>query len=50
VSAYVNASFYQEHERAEANRENTFQIDPYTLVDAAGRPRQILFTISVGIK
>ena len=67
----------------EANRENTFKIDPYTLVDAAvtwrngplratlaarnlfneeyywnadgetadpGRPRQILFTISVGIK
>ena len=67
----------------EANRENTFKIDPYTLVDAAvtwrhgplratlaarnlfneeyywnadgetadpGRPRQILFTISVGLK
>jgi outer membrane receptor for ferric coprogen and ferric-rhodotorulic acid len=67
----------------EANRENTFKIDPYTLVDAAltwrhgplratlaarnlfneeyywnadgetadpGRPRQILFTISVGIR
>ena len=67
----------------EANRENTFTIDAYTLVDAAvtwrrgplratlaarnlfneeyywnadgetadpGRPRQILFTISVGIK
>jgi iron complex outermembrane recepter protein len=67
----------------EANRENTFKIDPYTLVDAAvtwrhgplratlaarnlfneeyywnadgetadpGRPRQILFTLSVGIR
>jgi iron complex outermembrane receptor protein len=67
----------------EANRENTFRIDPYTLVDAAvtwrhgplratlaarnlfnaeyywnadgetadpGRPRQILFTVSVGVK
>lgn len=67
----------------EASRENTFRIDPYTLVDAAvtwrrgplratlaarnlfneehywnadgetadpGRPRQILFTIAVGLK
>jgi len=78
----VDATFNVKSTSAvEANRENTFRIDPYTPVDAAvtwrrgplratarnlfneeyywnadgetadpGRPRQILFTVSVGIK